>query len=224
MDTCEFYEMQASSLLDGELGQDKELGFHEQIMLVDHLLACPSCRGFYEQARELQDLVDELPAAASDTEFAARNEVRPIDTGEHSGGRLAAHMTSPRWIWAAAAMIIFLICLFSGVLFVDSPDERAPLAMAPDANDAIDLRLASDGGHMDESRFVALTLELLRGDARYHRKMYQILTELQAGATPTEGETATALNRDEGGFSPAGDSEFRRRENPSGETTASAVF
>lgn len=221
MNTCEFQEMQASALLDGELG------YHEQILLVDHLLACPACRAFYGRARELQDFVDELP---EDTGFAGE----PVP---HEGPALAppsadvanpvrAAQRAPRWIWAAAASIIFLIFVFSGGGLLDSEDagEGAPLARALPAAGNIDVRLASDNGQLDDERFVALTLELLRGDARYHRKMYDLLGELRAGEVPVEGEAMTALYRDEGGFSPTGEQEHRRREDANGEAALTATF
>ncbi|MCP4546459.1 MAG: hypothetical protein GY835_08355 [bacterium] len=226
MTQCETFEMQISALLDGEIS------YHEQIMLTDHLLSCSSCRDFYNKARELQDLVDELPMTLSEeTEttadqalaYASELESSEETPREHSRFRLPAS-TPQRWLWAAAAVLVFLIGIWSSNTLQNDSWRYADLPETPSQDEPIDVLLASDSGRMDDSRFVALTLELLRGDQRYHSKMYEILAELQAGQIPVEGEASTALNRNEGGFSVVGNGEKRGAENSTSETDRTIHF
>jgi hypothetical protein len=171
MTHCELQELQISALLDGEAD------LHEQKAVLDHMLDCADCRLFYEEARGFQELVDGLPLAPSPT-AAPGSRLR----------RFASDL--PAWARAAAILLVLALGIViglgagGGVSPGESPGEFA----IPSGEQTIDLRLASEAGSMSDARFTSLTLDLLRADTRYQRKMFEILRILAPeGQVSTEG-------------------------------------
>ena len=154
MRDCERMELLISALLDGEA----EAG--EQREALDHLLACPACRRFYQEASALQGHLDLLPPGALPAAPPRRWQVA-------SGGRA----------WLQAAALVGMLALGLG-LGVRWGGRVQPLPELPGEGESIQLALGSDAGAMDDREFVALTLRLLRADPRYHRELAAILTRL----------------------------------------------
>ncbi|MCK4412857.1 MAG: hypothetical protein KAY32_04875 [Candidatus Eisenbacteria sp.] len=182
MSDCELHELNISALLDGEL-EGKAL-----LPLLDHLTHCPHCRAFYDDARELETLVARLSAPAP--------LVAPVDDRERQVAGPAVQQAAgpaaweaagpavwhrifqpPTWAWAAAAFLLVAIGFTGGHLANRLPQVSAPLPGTP-----VEITLGENRGAMDQERFVALTLELLRADPGYHREMLHVLQQVQ----PTE--------------------------------------
>ncbi len=198
MTHCELHELQISALLDGEAD------LHEQKAALDHMLSCADCRRFYEEARGLQELVDDLPLAASPERTAADSprRVRAIPAG------------LPLWAQAAAILLVLALGLAIGFgaggrsLPAQSPEEFA----LPSGEQTIDVRLASEAGSMSDAHFTTLALDLLRADTRYQRKMFEILRILEPGEQmPTEGGFDRAMEME--------DAELRAQRSPGEEET-----
>ncbi len=196
MTECQIHELQISALLDGEAD------LHEQVAVIDHLLACTSCRAFYTQARELQDIVDELPSDLLTAEASGGEAATGRPAGAEGGlprtdQRRSRVLQIPRWGLAAAALILLSLGFWSGTTLRGS--EEPELFVLPTPGEPIDVRLASNEGEMNEAEFMNLALDLLHADRRYHRKMYQILQLLEAdGPVSSEGEVMTVGNQLEG--------------------------
>ncbi len=184
MTNCELHELQISALLDGEAD------LHEQKAALDHMLSCGDCRRFYEEARGLQELVDDLPLAPSPEPTVADlpRRGRVIPTGLP--------------IWAQAAAILLVLALGLAIGFGAGgralPERSAEEFALPSGEQTIELRLASEAGSMSEARFTSLALDLLRADTRYQRKMFEILRILEPGEqTPTEGGFDRAIEMED---------------------------
>ena len=66
--SCELQQAQVSALLDGELKHD------EQLLALDHLLACPACASFYRQLRGLEAVAARLQASRTKAAAGAAAE------------------------------------------------------------------------------------------------------------------------------------------------------
>ncbi len=184
MTHCELHELQISALLDGEAD------LHEQRAALDHMLGCDDCRRFYEEARGLQELVDDLP-------LAPNSEPMPADSSRRMR---AIPVGLPIWAQAAAILLVLALGLAIGFgaggrALPERPSEEFAL---PSGEQTIELRLASEAGSMSDARFTSLALDLLRADTRYQRKMFEILRILEPGEqTPTEGGFDRAIEMED---------------------------
>ncbi|HKH46052.1 MAG TPA: zf-HC2 domain-containing protein [Thermoanaerobaculia bacterium] len=163
MSDCETYEMSLSALADGELPAE------ELLPTLDHLAECPSCLAFY---RDLRALAAALPAAAAEP---AGTLTSPGEAPEEIWRRIkAAAVPAARpghaqpWAMRLAAAFLLVAGLWGALAAVRS-------VLRP-AGEPIEVTLGEDRGRMTEQRFVDLTVELLRADARYHQEMLQVLT------------------------------------------------
>ena len=194
MTSCELHELQISALLDGEAN------LHEQVDVLDHVLACRECRRFFEESRRMQDLVDESPLDMEAERLAGADS---LDAGKKVRlltNRRRRFPAMHRWGWAVAAVLLVTLGFWSGGLWAEERIARTPIL--PSTDQTIDVRLASAENAMSEARFVSLTLELLRADARYHQKMSQILRLLEVdGPLLSEDEKGAAWGQqEEGGY------------------------
>jgi len=167
---CEDHQIVLSSLLDGEAGPD------ETRDALDHLLGCPQCRGFYEQARAL------------DRELTATS----IPGQPHPDRR----RSRPGWAWpvAAAAVLLLAVGLWPG---------RA--VQTPPADPAARVIDATGHTEMSDTRFVELTVELLQADPRYHLEMMDVLQQAYAHEDLDEGPWTSRLARADLRRDPEGD-------------------
>lgn len=163
MTRCEQMEVLISALLDGEAGAA------EQREALDHLLECPACRRFYQEASALQGRLDLLPPDA--LPLAAPTRLRRFAGARH-------------WLQAAALVAALALGLALGTRIGDPPS----LAL-PAEGRSFAVALGSDRDALDDREFLALTLRLLRADPRYHRELAAILAQL---TPPAGGSEATS--------------------------------
>lgn len=182
MTGCELQELRISALLDGEAD------LHEQAAVMDHLLGCSACRRFYREARAFQAELDGLPLLDPSRSSAPAAPRRR--------GLLAP---LPGWAQAAAALLLLALGVALGAGWGRSgAGERLPAFAAVRSGERpLEVRLASNAGGMSEGEFVALTIELLRADSRYQRKMLEVLRILELDDfRSAEGGLDYALDRD----------------------------
>lgn len=164
MSHCEFFEIQISALIDGELSPA------ELRPLMDHVIECESCRQFYAEAQTLQKLADNLMLATA-------LEITPVAVMEEpqtSRFSLSVFPTAPQWAWGAAAAVILAIGLTAAQVIPDPTGLFRPTV----ANAQI-ITLEAEAGNMDNARFVELTTELLQADKQYHRMMFDLLDQIR---------------------------------------------
>jgi hypothetical protein len=99
MMTCEDHEILISTFLDGELSRE------EAAVMLDHLIGCESCRGFYREAQGLQEIVQPLatgrrnpPPADLWNRIESRSRPRRLLTGRF--------LDVSDWGWKAAAILL----------------------------------------------------------------------------------------------------------------------
>jgi anti-sigma factor RsiW len=190
---CESYEIHISALMDGEAAPT------DAMMVLDHLPGCEACQRFYTQARELQELVDARPVTPGSTEAAERAlaaaaavplaaaAVKPA-----AGRKVIALEKGPRWLWGLAAGLLLALGFSLGHR-ISSSDATPRIASDGD----LVVEIASDQGQMSEERFVALAVELLRADRKYHHKMSEVLDEVDARRYRNLTDSELASYRDE---------------------------
>jgi hypothetical protein len=180
MKRCEYFEMLISALMDGEVDQQ------ELIAALDHMVGCPSCQDFYRGARELQDIVDQLPVPAAQ---AAPGKARPW------WAALVRWPAIPQWAYGAAAVLVLTAALWTGGVL--RGDGEQPPAIP--ADQPLTVILGESPDQMDDNRFLALTVELLQADPRYHIKLYEILGQLQDSPLGGDENASFAQRGGEGG-------------------------
>jgi hypothetical protein len=173
MERCEENQMTISAYLDGEATRE------EMLPVLDHLIACAECRAFYHEARQLDDLCDQLRRSCE--EPAHPHPLRAFL------GRL---LMPPAWAWGAAAAVVIAIGMWGGGLW--RPEQAvAPPATPPSLERPVRVTLGEERGAMTDDRFLELTLELLRADTRYRQEMYAVLNEVEL--RDLSGEEAVLL-------------------------------
>lgn len=191
---CELIELQISALLDGEAD------LHEQANVVDHIMDCAECRRFYKEARELQDLIDEMPTGSA-TEVAPAGSALPIggSAALPRGKRFGALRA---WSLAAAAVLLLAFGFWAGGNFgAGGAQPVADSSRMPPVGSTIDVHLASNPAAMSDERFLALTLEVLHADQRHQKKLYEILQIIAEESESREGsESGRAWGKGEGGY------------------------
>ena len=162
--------------------------------LLDHLVRCSECRGFYAESRALEGLVaiaGEGSLEAPPVELWRQIEDRTL--GVPSRGL-------PGWAKRAAAAMLLGLAL----AFVPWPVSSPPDGSVRQVN----LVLEENRGDMTEGRFVDLATEILRSDRRYHFAMREVLDRVIDDEWELEGGTSEGLaeegasDEDEGESSP----------------------
>lgn len=191
MRACTSYEMHISALMDGEATREDVLS------ILDHLPLCDSCQGFYREARRLQDVVDRMPSAAAATDAAGvtldadRKQTEPLRGSGRWLPGVIPFGTPARWVWGIAATLLLALGFWMSVA------RQREAAVPGSRNQVVRLTLEEDRGRMSRARFVEMTVELLKSDRRYHRKMIEILERVEHGRFVEEGSVSFASNRDE---------------------------
>ncbi|MBM4117256.1 hypothetical protein FJ251_05855 [bacterium] len=162
MTRCERMEVLISALLDGEAAAA------EQRAALDHLLDCPDCRRFYQEASALQARLDLLAPAA--LPLAAPAHWRRVASARH---------------WLPAAALVAALALGAAL---GARLGAGPRLALPAGTESFAVALGSDRDALDDREFLALTLRLLRADPRYHRELAAVLAQL---APPAGGREAT---------------------------------
>ena len=192
MKSCEEYEIELSSLVDGEL-PPQAAG-----EALEHAFGCAGCRGFYLAARRLEKVGTGL----------RRNALASV-AGDEAGwqevqARLAERAGLQRWLPSRGLRAAALVALGLGAGYLLSGVLRPLPGTATGATTltgsavvpaATSSATPAPTGAMDEHRFVALADELMRADVRYQRAMLQVLRLVPAL------ETGEGLQEDGG---PAG--------------------
>jgi len=191
MRDCEPYETLVSAWHDGELDRDG------QVEMLDHLVRCADCRGFYLGARGLAGLVNAFrsPAAlespSSEVWGRIERSARSGEPGRTRGGSGAWMRRFPISAWAAAAAAIVLLVLFG------PPLGRGPIPVdAPKAGAII--RLGEDPAGMDDERFVELTKRVLGADRKYRTALYQVMKQVVQDTQGDDSSGDVLLPSEEG--------------------------
>ena len=197
MKSCGDYEIELSSLVDGEL-PPRAAG-----EALEHAFGCPGCRDFYRAARRLESAGAELRRDAPEPQEESAEGWRRVQA------RLAESAGVARWLPSRALRAAALVALGLGGGYVLSgvlrplPGARSTVTAAttPGASGVVPAASAMAAPAaptaMDEHRFVALADELLRADVRYQRAMLQVLRLVPAIET---GEGLPQEDEPQGGF------------------------
>ena len=173
MRDCEHCEILVSAWHDGELDREG------QVEMLDHLVRCSGCRGFYLAARGLAGLVAAVhaPAAAEQPspEVWKRIEESAVSR-EPSQARPGAwprvwRFPVPAWA-AAAAAAAFLLVLFGVPLL------RGPVPSGAPVTTGAEIRLGANPSGMDDARFVELTTTVLGADRKYREAFYEVMKQV----------------------------------------------
>lgn len=171
MKSCEQYEIDLSSLIDGELSPV------EASEVLEHALGCPGCADFFRAARRVEGAAERLRAADGALDPARADELWHAVESRSAASRTdapAAAAVSPRGRTLRAAALVAL-GLGGGYLLSGLAGPGSPASTL----DAVagGLRPASLGAPaaMDERRFVAVADELMRSDVRFQRAMLEVL-------------------------------------------------
>lgn len=171
MRSCESWEIELSSLIDGELAPEAATE------AVEHALGCPECAEFFRGARRLAASVEALRAGDGALSHRRADElwrtVAERATGSAATSRVERTLPS-RSLRAAALVALglgggwFLAALGGSATGGALPALLDPRLTSSSAS-------SSSAATMDERRFVALADELMRSDVRYQRAMLEVL-------------------------------------------------
>lgn len=163
MNPCENYEVFVSSWLDDQLERS------EQVEMLDHLVRCPSCRGFYARARSLEGMLAAIRTSQEEAQA-------PVELWERIADAAAQAPAASWWrrppAWAMRAAAVLLLAIGLGVVFFQST-----LRVSPVTRDT-GIPVAANAGEMTEARFVELAEEVLRADPRYQFAMFQVMEQV----------------------------------------------
>ncbi|MCM2269234.1 MAG: hypothetical protein NDJ75_03980 [Thermoanaerobaculia bacterium] len=182
MKSCEEYEIDLSSWLDGEAAAAVAAE------AIAHATTCASCGAFFRAAQRLADparsLADDEAGLSDRRAEALWLEIRRV-AAPGAGATRAARS------WARGLRAAALVVAGLGGGYLLASLGGAPAA-APGAGLGIAVPAATrPGDDMDERRFVALAGELMRAEPRYQRAMLEILRLVPAL------ETGEGLGHDE---------------------------
>ena len=177
---CEYYQMNISAMLDGELSGS------ELAETVEHLSQCENCRKEMEMFRKMQEKVD------SDyvDEAVPRNVWKNIEriTKAEKKPVVVEFKDNVYKIIAAAAV---LIIIFGAGYFFGRPGT----VLMQDGRSLINLASQTQQQQMSDDQFIDMTRQLMNADPRYQVRMYMILHSLfdqniEGGFDPMRNEEA----------------------------------
>lgn len=173
---CEACETTLSALHDGETG---EMEAEEIRTALDHLLDCPSCQGFYREARALNTALQGTRQDARQTAADEQTLARAWDSIEsESFGETAVRRRWRTWAPRLAAAVILALGTSWAALSVGERELRRP-------GEPIQVVLGEDSS-MTEERFIQLTTEILRSDRRYQQEMLRVMSAVAEETAPRE--------------------------------------
>lgn len=166
MKSCEEYEIELSSWLDGEAATAVAAE------AIAHATTCASCGAFFRAAQRLAEparaLADDEAGLSDRRAEALWLEIRRV--AAPGAGATRAARSWARGLRAAALVVAGL----GGGYLLASLGGAGGLASEAGAGDAMPTAVGAGEG-MDEHRFVALADELMRAGPRYQRAMLEIL-------------------------------------------------
>lgn len=208
MGPCETCQLTLSAFLDGEASGA------ELREALDHLAGCPACRAFYQAARRLEEACWHLaPSGAIRPEPAAAAAEAPLAQGEIpradlEPGRPRSFLTrlglQPAWTWAAAAVALVAVLAGGWDLI-----RRFEPASGPQGAGPVAITLGEERGRMDDDRFVAMAVELLKADSRYREEMRVLLEDIRPPQADG-GEVVWLASGESGGPRPIATAADRR--------------
>ncbi len=176
MNKCEHYQSELSALLDGEAS------LSGAIELLDHLVACSTCRDFFEELRSFQEHVDRLA------------EPLAVASRPATGRRFSSSVvTVPQWAWGLAAAVTLMVTVFSINMVRNSQGDPTFLSTPTSVS------VAENSLPMSEERFVEIVTELLQDGRRYHNDTIRILDRFQYPSSDDEVAGRYAVASVEGG-------------------------
>ncbi len=182
---CEIYRAWADAALDGDLTPE------EQAELERHLAACPACRGYTADMRQIRQAAARLPRMAPGPEawagIAARLE-QERDAGRARGWR------APLMILAVAALLVLAVAssllLLRGPAAPSQPAPRTAGAGAPAAGSPV---------HAPDSDLVKSVDEELRlAEAHYDKAIAGLEQIAKAGQSSLDPQVAATLQKNLG--------------------------
>jgi anti-sigma factor RsiW len=191
MKSCEEYEIELSSLLDGEAAPEAAAA------AIEHALTCASCGAFFLAARRLAEPARAL-AATENGLSRERAETLWLEIRRLSA---PAGVRSAGGAWARGLRAAALVAVGLGGGYLWSTLGAAGSLAAEGAVGGFVTAAVRSGASMDERRFVELADELMRADPRYQRAMLEILRlvpalEIGEGFGPEEGRPIVRARAD----------------------------
>jgi hypothetical protein len=172
MKSCESYEIDLSSLLDGEAAPEIAAA------AVEHALGCADCAAFFRAARRLDSAARPLADDPADADAARAEALWLAIRGRAGAGSDAVGRPPARWraLRAAALVAVGL----GGGYWLSSVGATASGVADRRGDRPVAARTDGAPAAMDERRFVALAGELLAADLRYQRAMLDVLALVPA--------------------------------------------
>lgn len=195
MKTCEEYEIELSSLLDGEAAPETAAE------AVEHALGCPSCGAFFRAARRL---AEPARALAVDLETPSRERAEALWREiERVAAPPAPSPVGTGGIWSRGWRAAALVAIGLGGGYLSSTLGTGGSLATAGASSGFVTASSRTGDAMDERRFVALADELMRAEPRYQRAMLEILRLVPAletgeGLGDAEGRPIVRARNDRG--------------------------
>ncbi len=171
---CERFEILLSTWLDGEL-DDRQEGRD----MLDHLVRCRDCRGFYREARTLEGVIVAVDSASA--------EPAPEAVWRRIEGEARAPERKKVRGWMLKAAVLAIVAVGLGFLVVPRMASRGFLRTETSGIRDIEVDVGSRAGRMTETRFLEITTEILEADARYRRAMLEVMAVVNEGSETTEG-------------------------------------
>lgn len=180
MNPCEFFEVEISALLDGEVSPDAALE------TVDHLLACDGCRQFYRGARRVEGLLADVEAGRSADGLPPRLWARIEGSARRPGAAPPEQTREPVPSWAGRVAAVLVLAVGAAVV-------AGLVLLTPGADSERVIELEGRSGVMTDARFVTIATELLQADRQYQMKMEQIMAAVNRYTFTPEGSGERGL-------------------------------
>lgn len=169
MKNCEQYEIELSSVLDGEAAPELA------VEAIEHALACESCGEFFRAARRLN-----AAARSATGQDHGLSDERAEALWREVGVRVQRAVASDsavRWAgaWASGLRAAALVVLGLGGGYLIAALGAADSTVAGRGATTAVAAATETTSAMNERRFVALADELLSADVRYQRAMLEVL-------------------------------------------------
>ncbi len=179
MSCPEEFQADISALMDGELERD------ETLRVIDRLLEDSDCREGYLEMRRLTTVVAaaEIPGSLPERAWKTIRSKTGLDAPVRSWAWLRP-IPVPAWMLGAAAVLVLSLLVWTNV-----PTEVDPgVRFQP----GVTIEVGSNEDAMTDQRFVELTTEILQADRRYHRKMLEVMNEIEGNTFIAEGSNSDA--------------------------------